>query len=436
MGGFLGMRGSGSWATDQRPKNWREMILRLYPNGTAPLTAIMSKLASEGTDDPEFNWWTKMLPTQRATITGRYTDAALSSAYSSGGVVGDVVYMKMSEADVGHFRIGHQVLLRDASDYAVDVNAKVVARSANGASSYIACKLLEADDNSASHDLSDCDVAIIIGNINEEGAAIPGAISYDPVKYFNYTQIFRTPLKITRTAKKQKLRTGAAYQEMKREALELHSIEMERAFLFGIKTEVTGADGEPERTTQGILSFLRENNPTNVNDFTLNASYSGKAWTDSGGGEDWLDAYLEQIFRYGSGERLVLAGSGALLGLNKLAKQGSHFTLDSRTKAYGINVTEWVTPTGRLNILTHPLFSIEETLRYSMLILEPAKNLRYRYIDDTQFYGEGEAKQASKGNNANRIDATVEEYLTEAGLEMSHGYTMMFLNGVGQDNAL
>lgn len=53
MSGFLGMRGTGDWVTDQRPKNWRETILFLYPNGTAPLTAIMSKMKSEKTDDPQ-----------------------------------------------------------------------------------------------------------------------------------------------------------------------------------------------------------------------------------------------------------------------------------------------------------------------------------------------------------------------------------------------
>ena len=55
MAAFNGMRGTASWVTDQRPKNWREMILRLYPNGSAPLTAILALLKSERTSDPEFN---------------------------------------------------------------------------------------------------------------------------------------------------------------------------------------------------------------------------------------------------------------------------------------------------------------------------------------------------------------------------------------------
>lgn len=56
MAAILGLRGSGDFTADERPKNWREMILHLFPNGSAPLTAVMSMAKSEGTDDPEYNW--------------------------------------------------------------------------------------------------------------------------------------------------------------------------------------------------------------------------------------------------------------------------------------------------------------------------------------------------------------------------------------------
>ncbi|MFA6972956.1 MAG: DUF5309 family protein, partial [Gallionella sp.] len=394
MGAFLGMRGTGSWATDQRPKSYRETILMLYPNGTAPLTAIMSKLKSERVDDPEFNWWTKTLNTQRATVTGIYTDAILSTAYTNGGVAGDMLYIKMSAADVAYFRVGHQVLLRDASDFTVDVNVKVTEKNVNGASSYIKVKLLEADDNSShSHDLSDADVAIIIGNINAEGAVMPTGITTDPVKLYNYTQIFRSPVSITRTARKTRLRTGDAYKEMKREALEMHSIEMEKAFLFGVRTENTGDNGYPERTMDGIITMVRRDASANVDDFSLNSAYSGKDWTEDGGGEAWLDAYLEVLFRYGKAEKLALCGSGALLGLNQLARTGTHMQLAPTDKTYGININRWLTPFGVINLVTHPLFSQETTLRNSMLLLE-TQNLIYKYIDDTDFYAEGEAKKS------------------------------------------
>ena len=339
--------------------------------------------------------------------------------------------MKVAEAVADEFRVGHQALLRDASDQNVDVNAKVVAVVKNGASSYIACKLLEDDDNATttSHDLSDADTILIIGNINAEGAAIPDAIAYDPTKWYNYTQIFRTPLEITRTAMLTRLRTENSYKEAKRESLELHSIEMEKAFLFGIRTEGTGSNGKPERTTWGLIPAIKAGAPANVNDYSLNSGYSGQTWLQ--GGEEWLDAYLEQIFRYGAADKLAFAGSGALLGINKLAKSAGQIQLTPTTTSYGLKVVEWVTPFGVIHIKTHPLFSYEATTRNCMAIFEPSK-LKYKYISDTMFKKDPAMKQA--GFTA--YDGTKEEWLTECGLEYHHPTCFGYLTGFNTDSAV
>jgi hypothetical protein len=424
--GFLGMRGTGDWAVDQRPKNWREAILYEYPNGSAPLTAIMSKMKGSSLDDPEFNWWTKSLPTQSGAITNIYTNALMTSAYTSGGLAGDRLYVKVAEATAAQIRSGHQVLLRDASDYDVDVNAKVTGVQKNGASSCITVKLLEADTATAnSHDLSDADRILVIGNINPEGASMPDPISYDPTKISNYAQIFRTSLEITRTARLTKLRTGDAYKEAKREALELHSIEMEKAWLWGIKSENTGDNGKLERTTRGLINIIKTYASNNVDDFTLNTDYSGDTWLASG--EEWLDNMLRLMFRYGKSEKLILAGDGALLGINRLAKSSGQMTLTSETKSYGIQVNTWQTPFGTVHIKTHPLFSYEAANQHSMVIFEP-EGLKYRHITDTKFYPD-------TGNNGwTRKDGTAEEFLTEAGLEFHFPTGWGYLNGVGKDN--
>jgi hypothetical protein len=301
-------------------------------------------------------------------------------------------------------------------------------------------KLLEADDNSTqSHTLANADVCLVIGNINEEGAPMPSALAYDPTKFNNYTQIFRTPLSITRTARLTRLRTGDAYKEMKREALELHGIEMEKAFLFGIPTEGTGTLGKPERTTAGIKYFIQSGAAANVDDFRLNSTYTGKDWTDAGGGEEWFDSMLEVLFRYGKGEKLALCGSGAVAGINKLAKAGAQYTIQTGTGAYGIKVMEWITPFGTVYLKIHPLLSQEATTRNSMILLEP-ENLIYRYITDTTFFGEATTGTASPGSLQTaggtyaRKDGTDEEFLTECGLELHHPATFMYLDGVGGDN--
>lgn len=422
---FLGMRGNGDWVTDQRPTSYREGILYLYPNGDAPLTAIMSRMRSEKVDDPQFNWWTQGLPTQSGAVTGVYTDV-LTTAYTSGGVAGAVLYIKMAEATADQFRAGHQVLLRDASNYTVDVNAKVVSVVKNGASSYCAVKLMEADDNGVGNDLSDCDYILAIGNINPEGGAMPNAIAYDPTKYYNYTQIFRTALSITRTARMTRLRTGDAYKKAKKEALELHSLEMEKAFIWGIPTEGTGDNGKPERTTGGLIYNIKANGGI-VSDFSTQITFQNVSWLDAG--EEWLDYMLEQVFRYGGNERLAFAGSGTILYINKLIKEFGNYEFTPKTKAYGIQVNEWHTPFGMINILRHPLFSYESTNRNSMVVFEP-KDLVTRFITDTTFYPDPDKQNTGRG----RIDGTDEEFLTEIGMEFHHPIKCAYLNGFGSDN--
>jgi hypothetical protein len=439
---FMGMRGNGDWATDERPKSWRETILYLYPNGMAPLTAMMSKMGEEKVTDPEFNWWTQKLPTQSGAITGIFTDV-LSTPYVSGGAAAATLYVQMALATIEEFRVGHQILLRCSTDTTLDVVAKVTARTDNGASSYLTIKLLEADDNSTqSKTLANADRILVIGNINEEGATMPNAISYMPTKYSNYTQIFRTPLSITRTARETRLRTGDQYKRMKKEALEMHGIEMEKSLIFSIPTEGTGDGGKPERTTAGLLYFLRTHVPTNVSDFRINSTYSGKAWADADAGEAWFDTMYEQLFRYGRPERLAFCGSGALLGINQLVRANSHFELTTKTVSYGIKVTEWVTPFGTIYLKTHPLMSQESSTRYGMLLMD-AENLKYRYITDTTFYGMSQTGAQAPGGVATagatygaRKDGTDEEYLTEMGLELHHPDTFMYLDGVGCANAV
>ena len=434
---FLGMRGTGDWVSGQRPMNWREQILYLYPNGSAPLTAILSMMGSEAVDDPQFHWWTQEQSAVGGAVSGVFTLPDLSVAYAGGGVVADVLYVRIATTLANRIREGHQILLRDSADYRVDVVGKVTGVSRGTLVSVLSVKLLEDDDNSidlgGTADLQDCDTFKIIGNINPEGGEMPDAIALNPVKVYNLTQIFRTPLSMTRTALKTKLRTPQQRQKAKAEALEMHSWEMELAFLWGIRTENIGDNGKPERTTMGVINFIRQYAAANCDDYTLNATYAGQTW--AAGGETWLKNMLERIFRYGASEKLVLCGSGFLLGLDALANAGAQVNVQPGQKVYGMEITKWLTPFGTVNLKTHPLFSYDATTRNMGVVLEP-KELSYRYIDDTTFYGESSQKQHSEGYGQRRVDGINEEFLTEAGLEFGLPQKCGVLNGVGLDNDL
>jgi len=428
---FVGMRATDDLVTNERPESWRDGIIRLFPNGTASLTALTKLMRSEKVSDTHFHWWDKTLTTQKAAVTAGqcYDDATLNTAYGNDGVAGSNVYFKVAEAASKMFRPGHTILMRDAGDYTVDCVGKCILVSQNGANSVIGVKLIEADDNGAanSHYLLNADTLLIIGNANPMGGTRPTAITQQPTEDGNYTQIFRTPLDLARTLIETKLRTASAYQEAKRDALEQHSIEMEKGFIWGVQYVGVGSNGKPEYYTDGILAKIKANGTSE--DFSLDTAvaYAGKTWVEAG--VDWIDEHLEEIFRHGSDQRLVFCGSGALLGIQKLVRELGVYNLTPQTTSFGLKVTEWVTPFGSIMLKTHPLLSYEATNRNSMILFEPA-NIIYRYVTDTQFqpdilYG--------KGGGTGK-DGKEEEFLTECGLEYHQSLTGGYLNGVGLDN--
>lgn len=413
---FLGMRATNDFTVEgQRPKNWRETLLRLYPNGKAPLTALTALMKTESTDDPEYNWFCKVLPTQAGTLTGMYTNAGLTTEVNATGTAGTTYYAKLAELEAKQFMPSHTVLLRSESTTSFDTVAIVEDVTLAGANSYLKVKLLENSHGVLSID--NVDRVLIIGSANAEGAMIGQAIAYDPYKVHNYTQIFRNALEITRTADKTRLRTGDAYKEAKREALELHSIEMEKAFIFGVPSENIGANGKPLRTTGGLIWAIK-NHGGLVDSFP-----DASTWMDDG--LDWLDEKFMQLFRYGETDKLAFVGDGTLMAINKLARKYGTWNYTVTTKQFGIQVAELICPFGSLTMKTHPLFSHEPTNQNSMLIFEP-KNVKYRYITDTTFHKDDEE------HGHNRYDGKKEEYLTEAGLEYHFPQGWAWLNNVGR----
>lgn len=442
---FLGMRGPGNFTANERPESYRQKILELFPNGSTTLVGITSMIKGESLDDPKFHWFTRTLSDQAGAVTGRYINADLSTAYDKGthgavnGAAGGVVYLKLAEADAGKFREGHQVILRDSDHYDVDVAAKVLSVVFNGANSYLAVKLLEADDNAATtatYNISTVDRVLVTGNINSMGGTRPPAIAYDPTEVYNVSQIWRTALDISRTAMKTKLRTRDAYLDAKSQALMYHGIEQEKSLIWGLRTEGVGANGLPEYTTMGLLQFIKTYASTNVDDFTLNTTYSGKSWEEKG--EEWLDYMIAKLFakRQDSpnglgGDKLALCGWGALLGIQKLVKSLGMYKLEKNTMSYGIEVVTWTTVFGNIHLKVHPLFSWETTNMYSMLVVEP-QYIKWRPLDETFFKADDSDR---KGGGSGR-DGKAEEFVTEGGYEYYYPDTMGFLNGVGQDNTL
>ena len=338
-------------------------------------------------------------------------------------------YWKVGTGNSKKFRAGNIVLARDASDYRADFRALVTNIIPAGANSYIVTKSLEAAPRSGStYGPGTVDTLLGIGNANPEGGTRPEAIHTTPVKRDNYTQIFRDALSITRTRSETEYRTESGYKKDKKFVLSyITGLGMEKAFLWGVKSETIGPNGKPMRTLQGIIPDIKDRGVSS--DFSIDTSFDGLAWTAKTGGYKWLNEHLEEMFRHGSRERLGFAGSGAILGINELAAEFGQINIVPGQTSFGMAVMEWITPFGVITLYTHPLYSFETTNRNSITLFEPS-NIDYKFITDTMF----KADNSDKEGGGDGDDAKNEEYLTECTLEFSFPETGAQLEGVGIDN--
>jgi len=388
MASIAGLRGTGDWGTDERPKNFRELILWRNPNGSAPLTAFMSKMKSESVDDPEFSWWEEELNPVRLTSDSTGLSASSTAlGLTSGGldlVAGDIMLVEKTETAV------YDNELIEVSSVTSDT-AVVVKRGAAGTTAAVTGTSF---------------LMTKIGNTYEEGSNSPDTSTRNPTKNTNYCQIFKTAYQMTNTAKLTHTRTGDSLKNDKKRKMFDHSTALEMAWMFGVSNEDTSGT-EIKRFTGG----LREKITSNV-----------KIYTTSPTEDDFLEQTY-QVFDYDAGsagnERLVFAGNGFLNNLNKLARTSSstRVNFDGSIKAYGMQLQRWILPQGTLYVRTHPLMNVHARFKNSAFIIDPSA-LVYRYMRDTRM---------EDNIQANDADSQKGQWLTEAGLEIRHEKTMGYL---------
>lgn len=398
---IAGLRGTGDMGTDERPKNFREMILWRSPQGMAPLTALLSKMQSESTDDPEFSWWEEELNQVRLQIfftTGfSTTDTSLTVA-TSGALNGqDLV--------PGDILLVEKAIASSAYDHELVVVSSVTSSSV--------VVVARAFAGTSAAPIANSVYLTKIGNTFAEGSNSPNVTTRNPNKFYNYCQIFKTAYENTKTLAKTKMRTGDPLKNDRKRKMFDHSVALENAFLFGKRSETTGANGKPQRTSAGILQQLQLGNPTSI--YAFSTTPTANLLLDN----------LYQVWDYESeagSERIAFCGNNALNTLNKVANAASNtrINFDGYVTLYGMKLMRWVLPQGEIYLKTHPLFNTHGRFTNDMLVLDPTV-LKYRYLRDTDF---------QDNIQANDADTQKGQWLTEAGLELHHAKTCKWLSNM------
>ncbi len=400
-----GLQGTGDFAAGERPLNWRQGILMRFPNGHAPITALTSQMKKKVTDDAEYNWWEREVSNVRLELSADITagtDPLVVTAdpFGFGGgdqcKLGDLLYAEETD----------EIMLVDGAT--TDTSIPVVRGFAGTTAAIVTVATMNPN-------------LVIIGSVYEEGSDTPTNVRYRPSKVYNYTQIFRNSLKATRTAMQTRLRTVEEVRDAKQQALLYHSIGMEYGFIFGARDERTGTNGELQRATGGILSYIPAANK-------IDKSGAGVGW------DEMEDIFLE-AFRFGSQEKIAFCGNRAILTIQRMIRQSDGISVEitPATKEFGMDVRRLFTPYGTLVLKSHPLFNqiqsnitggADEYFSFDtwMMIVDMA-DLSYRPLrnSDTAYLPD---------RQGNGIDGLTSEYLTECGLEIAHGKHHYLVKGL------
>lgn len=229
----------------------------------------------------------------------------------------------------------------------------------------------------------------IIGNANEEGAGLRSLKSTAPVEKTGYTQIFRTPFGVTNTSKATQtlIRENDLDLQRRKAGIE-HMVDIERAFLFGKKAKITTGT-HPKRFTAGV-----------INSITTYATASVDTQAE-------FEAAMETAFKYGNTEKWMLASAAFVTQINSWAQ--SKVQITQRETKFGLTILDYVTPHGTLHIVKHDLLTGTVYGNYGIILDMEA--LTYRYLS-------GRDTKLLTNRQANDEDQVIEEYLTEAGLQL------------------
>ena len=360
------LRSTGNVTAVRRVVDIASKIDVLEPD-SAPLTQLTKKVEKHVAINPDFKWMEEeaLTKTDQINYVTGYTSGATSVTVDTGANfrAGDVV------KDV---TTGEQFLVS-----AVTTNALTIIRGWGSTSATT---------------VSDDDYLLIIGNANQEGTTKRDIKVADQTPKTNYTQIFRTPFGITRTADKSEMYGGKDLAHQRMVQLIEHQKEIERTFWFGEPKEDTSNFTNPNRATGGV-------------DYLISTNAAGMSGTMT---EAEFEAFLRDGFRYGSKTKWLFAAPIYLSAINFWAK--SALFVAPKDKTYGIDVRQWLTPFGMVNIVNCNLFTENATYGGYAYLLD-LDGLAYRYLTDSD-------TRLKTNIQANDADGEEDEYISEVGFEL------------------
>ena len=196
MAAIQGLRGTGEFTSDFRPKNYRELFTLLEPNGNAPLNALLAMGSSEPTDDPEYKNFRDELPERTLKVNGAVASTSTTS-------------ITIDAADDNKFAVKGAIIVNSETSEVMHATADTTGTTLT----------VTRNIGGTAHQIADNAILFIAGFAAAEGDTSPTAISFDASVVSNFTQIFRTAFQVSNTLQSTYLRTGDKLDEAMTKAL-------------------------------------------------------------------------------------------------------------------------------------------------------------------------------------------------------------------------
>ena len=371
MTGVAGLRGTGDWGTDERPKEFRNMIQRLSPNGMSPIFGLTSKAGKKAVSDPEFAFWVESQGHVRLQVNGALvagdTTVTVDSADPSASD------MTLQYGTATNLKPGDLLMVEPSSDSTTYDPEFIEVVTVASNTSFTVRRGVAGSSAAA---IGDNAYLQLVGSAYAEGGDAPRAVSRNPVKFLNYTQIFKNTYEITGTAMNTFARTGDAWSEDKKRKNFDHARDIEMAFIFGRKSENTASaeNGKPIRYMGGLLQII----PT-----SRRTVFTGDVGFEAGS-NNFLDA-VYKVFDYNSpagDTRIAFCGNAAMNALQKAAAATTNVRINSDkvVKVYGTDFREFILPQGRLLWKTHPLLNIIGGIYSKSMLILDFSAIKYVYM--------------------------------------------------------
>lgn len=355
MSGLAGMRGSGNFSADERPKSFRDMILFMQPNGMSPLFALTSRVKKVVKDDPEYSWWAEPQALVRLQVSAEAASGVTTLTVDSADPTSSTLGANYGNAS--HLKAGDILMVEPTSDSESFTGEFVEVLSVLSDTTFTVKR--GAAGTTPATIANDAQL-LLIGSAYAEGTGAPQAVTRNPVKYSNLVQIFKDAYEITGTVNSTNFRTGDAWSNDKKRKTFDHARAIELAMLFGKKYETTGSNGKPLRFMGGLRAQI--------------SSETTHVFSSSITPESFLEnAY--KVFDYetpAGDERIVFCGNEAANAMSQMVLNHSSTQVSwgAKVQWYGMNLREFIMPQGRFLMRTHPLLNRHPMYSKSMWIID------------------------------------------------------------------